>query len=77
MKKCKYCDGEHGDSPSKFLLQKKLNFGELGEAVLALILFDDKYLACSLEKTEKMIKINYCPMCGRKLDPEKLEEDAQ
>lgn len=77
MKKCEYCDGEFGNCPRNFILRELLNFGELGDIALSLVLFDDKWLSCTLGNTEKVVKIKYCPMCGRKLEPEKLREDAQ
>ena len=42
MSKCKYCDGEYGEDPSKELLYSDVNLGELGDEAFVAYIYDDK-----------------------------------
>lgn len=79
---CDFCKREEdGDvGPKRRMIDEQLNMGEFGEMDISLSLFspDEKGplrdLTISLVMTGKEIyrdvKVNYCPMCGRKLGGE-------
>jgi len=71
MGSCKYCDGAEGESPTKFLHIKPVNFGELGKGFSTAAIYDDSVLDFAIRDIHRSFKIKYCPMCGRKLSPEK------
>lgn len=76
MSKCKYCDGEYGEGPSKAIHRSILNLGEFGKVPMEMYLFDDCKLIYGPGDIAKTVMIKYCPMCGRKLDPKALMEAA-
>ena len=76
MSKCIYCDGKIGGCPSTFLFDGDINMGELGDGNLSVWIDEDKSIAMAFMEMGKEIEIKYCPMCGRKLDPEALKEAA-
>lgn len=76
MSKCKFCDGKYGESASRELIYDSVNLGEYGTTKAIAYLYDDKWIDFSIGDIERRIKIKYCPMCGRKLNPKELEEAA-
>ena len=71
MDECRFCRGNEDDYPS--LIEDTIDFGRLGEQMISIVIEEDK-LYCQLEPGDgsvlfyKELKINYCPMCGRKLN---------
>ena len=65
---CKHCGSEDGLS---FLITKMVDVGVLGEMEIDIAIDGEKgslFLFAGSGETE--FKINYCPMCGRKLGGE-------
>ncbi len=68
MTKCLYCDAEKGDSPTKSVLFQTLDGGFLGPVILDVDIYDDATMSIGLgDEVVGNVKINYCPICGRKL----------
>ena len=68
MSKCLYCDAKKGDSPTKPLFFQTLNGGVFGPVILDIDIYDDATLSIGLcDEVVGNVKINYCPVCGRKL----------
>ena len=69
---CDFCNiKSRGDSADESIFEIDLNFGNLGEETLTGLLWQEmdgsEILNIGLAKLDTVIKINYCPMCGRKL----------
>lgn len=76
MSECKYCDCKKGETPSKSLIFKTLDGGVLGPIIYNADIYDDATLVFGLgDEAVASVKIEYCPMCGRKLNSEILEKE--
>ena len=67
---CKYCDFDEDGVPKSNLLNEEIDFGEFGKKTLYVTFLDDETLYAGLDifdDLERKVKINFCPMCGRKL----------
>ena len=81
MSECKFCAGEKvnadyvgdGITSAEFTINRlKQAFGMYYNDKDGIRLVDGQYLAfdnSAGEYAEQMISINYCPMCGRKIEP--------
>lgn len=80
MGKCRYCNfEENGDVPQNRLYFPNIKIGELGGRSMFLsgLLLEGNKLVYSVDSPYSSsmpsdicrIKIKYCPMCGRKLEP--------
>lgn len=68
QKHCPYC---HDDGQGLGLAKRDLIYGEYHDGnIIAAQIFDGKTLILSdqLNILEELQKINYCPMCGRRLN---------
>lgn len=63
---CEYCDDYH--APTE-LIREPIDLGVAGDWYM-MIDVEDGELKFSWRDAEYSRKINYCPMCGRKLDEE-------
>jgi len=69
---CKYCEGEEEEISSRTEFAKKSDCGYAGFEVYVIPEESVLHIACAPDTheivfEEKDVKINYCPMCGRKL----------
>lgn len=68
---CLYCDAKKGDSPTKPLFFQTLDGGVFGPVILDIDIYDDATLSiCLCDEVVGNVKINYCPICGRKFKAE-------
>lgn len=70
MSNCKFCKADNGCVSDDWMLEKRIDFGVLGNCLLGMSISKHHgagYLTISLEEKEVDVGINYCPMCGRKL----------
>ena len=67
MNNCKYCD-DMGDGPSKRLLDARRRLEIINRADICNIdIFAPNRMTVGVFDFVKTVRINYCPMCGRKL----------
>ena len=69
---CKYCKNDGYETPNKYLIDKEFETKEDYHWINLMINCQDKEIVCGVDNNEKFNeiltkKINYCPMCGRKL----------
>lgn len=67
---CEYCDFNGVGIPKNDLMKEEVDFGEFGKKTLYVNFFDEGTLYVGLDifdDLERKVKINFCPMCGRKL----------
>ena len=72
---CKYCDPDFGasvndDAHERLLGMIVIPCGLMGNLSVELLAENDVltlYTANGIKYEEKQVKINYCPMCGRKV----------
>ena len=67
---CNYCDCTVGNSATKSIVDMNIDAGAFGNFLCSAVLFgseDETVMLLSVEHQEQVIKIKYCPMCGRKL----------
>lgn len=67
---CEYCDFSEVRIPKNYLMREEVDFGEFGKKTLYVNFFDEGTLYAGLnifDDLERKTKINFCPMCGRKL----------
>lgn len=76
MSKCEYCN-DCGDGPTLRLMEVKVEhpFFEADHA-LGIDIFYPNKMSINIYDYIVSREINYCPMCGRKLNPKALEEAA-
>ena len=78
MNNCKYCN-DVGDGPSKRLLDARKKLGIIDRSdVCNIDIFAPNKMTIGVFDFVTSIKINYCPMCGRKLiDQEAADEQSE
>lgn len=81
MSECKYCDCKKGDSPTKSVIFETLNGGVFGPIILSVDIYETARMSVGLaDEAVASVKIEYCPMCGRKLeaaDDKKEQENSE
>lgn len=69
MSECKYCDATVGEAPTKSVIFETLNGGVLGPIILSVDIYETARMSVGLaDEAVASVKIEYCPMCGRKLE---------
>ena len=71
MDECRFC--RVNEDEYSYLIEDPIDLGRLGEPMIFIDIHEGE-LCCLLDDGgsgvlfDKKLKINYCPMCGRKLD---------
>ena len=76
---CKYCNANPGDSPDLAIIDEPISLGIFGNDSILVDLYrkenGDDVLFAGVGNDGKSVLINYCPMCGRKLNEVADETD--